>query len=707
MKTQRSPVKIAIVGCGAITDQSYLPVLSRMSEFEVVALVDLDVERARTLAQRYGIPHYSKTADEVAALAEAGVVAVANCLHHEVSCDLMKRGLHVFCEKPMATTKARAEAMVRWARENGVILNVGNIRRFYWVNRRVKELVDSQELGRLLSFHIEEGFIHNWPTTSGFYFDKAKSGGGILVDTGAHVLDLLLWWIGHYPTCISYKDDNFGSVEAECHLELEFKESVGGSVTLSRLRRRKNAYSLTFENGTLSFEPYDPSGICNAIRMEQNDTIKVLKAPKAMGFGHYFKQQLAAFFRGIRGRVPSGLDPASVLPSIQLIEECYQKATRLQLPWLNHRASPINPGLQCTDLRQAKILITGASGFIGGRIAERLYFDFGNVPRCLVRNFNKLARLSRFPVEIVVGDVLDYDSLSRAVAGCDAIVHCAYGNTEDDELNVKINIQGTENLIRAALQNQIKRFVYLSSVEVYGSNQPSFVDEGTETNGSANTYGSSKLEAEKLCLQYFTEKAFPVVILRLAVVYGPHAPIWTEAVVRRLLDRGFCLSDQFSGICNSLYIDDCVDAIFVALTRDDAIGETFIISGGEKLTWNQYYAKYNEILGMPPLKTVGRKQLQFYRAVRKMFDVGYNYLRPKYGNEMFFTYSRLRETGRLPNLKAFLQKGSLLDGLDVFSRPAYYSIEKAKRNLGFEPRYNFEAGMELVNQWLRPTSRRL
>jgi predicted dehydrogenase/nucleoside-diphosphate-sugar epimerase len=708
MRDGVTPLKLGIIGCGAITEQSYLPVLAKLQEYRVISLIDLDLTKARILAERYGISHYSQVMDDIPATTEAIIVALPHHLHSPVSCDLMRRGLHVFCEKPMATTKAGAEAMVRCAEENGVQLSIGNIRRFYWNNRAIKEIVQSKELGALVAFHIEEGYVHDWPTTSGFFFDKEKAGGGVLTDIGAHVLDLLFWWLDDYPTVLKYQDDNFGGVEAECQLELCFGTSLTGMIRLSRLVKLQNTYTLSFEHGTITYQPYDPGGICNAITIERHGKKRILKAKTAKGFHDYFKEQLIEFFHSVRTKRYSTITATSIIPSIRLIGECYQNASRLELPWVHNDMPCIttvcnNNG--SIDMRKSKILITGASGFIGGRAAERLYFDYGNISRCLVRNFNKLSRLSRFPVEVIIGDVLDPESLLRATAGCDVVIHCAYGTTEDEGLNTKINVVGTENLVRACSRNKVKKFIYLSSVEVYGENQPLIVDERTKVNTSKNDYGNSKLKAEELCLKYFKEQSLPVVILRLAVVYGPHSPIWTLAVVNRLLSRGYCLSDQFAGICNPVYVDDCVDAVLLAVTNSSVDGEVFLISSGERITWNEYYSKYNEILGLKPLASAGKVQLQLYHLTRMVFDIGFNRLRSRYGNKMFFTYSHLRERQQMPNLKGFLQRGSLLKALDIYSRSTYYSIEKAKSKLHFEPRYSFNDGMLLVKQWLRHSSR--
>jgi len=704
MKKQARPVSLCIVGCGAHAEQAYLPTLSAIPNCRVESLIDVNLVRCRMLAERYNIGHYSQTIDDIPPTVHGAIVALPHYLHSSVSCELMKKRLHVLCEKPMATTTAEAENMVRCAEENNVHLLIGNIFRRYWTSKRVKELIDGEQLGRVVSFQIEAGYVNNWPTTTGFFFDKKKSGGGVLIDIGAHVLDLLLWWLADYPTVINYQDDDFGGVEAECHLQLRFRGATTGSVKLSRLRNLENRYSMIFERGSISFEPYDSSQVCNAISLQRDGRKVLLRPPRPLKYAHYCRQQLESFIEAIRSGIASTAMAASVIPSIRLINDCYATATRLSVPWLQpkiHRDSVAGThGPNNGDLQTQRLLITGASGFIGGRLAERLFFDYGNSPRCLARSYAKLARLSRLPTQLVLGDVLDYESLVKASAGCDAVIHCAYGNTGDDALDAKINVSGTENLLRASVENRVKRFIYLSSVEVYGRSQPSVVDETTDPGDPGNSYARTKLEAEKLCLKYYREASLPVVVLRLAVVYGPHSPIWTIDVVNRLRNGGFCLSEEFSGLCNPLHVDDCVDAVFLSIVRPDVIGKTFIISGGETVTWNDYFAKYNEILGLPQLRAASNGQLQLYKIVRRVFDIGFKYLKDRYGNHLFFTYNRLREGRRIPNLKAVLQKGSLLNTHEIFGRRTYYEIEEAKRKLGFEPKYDFDSGMKSVKQWL-------
>jgi predicted dehydrogenase len=125
MKTP-APLKLAVIGCGAITEQSYLPALSAIPDYEVVSLVDSNLLRTKPLAERYQVSDLSRSIEDIPPGVEAAVVALPNILHAPVSCELMKKGLPVFCEKPMATTEADAQAMIRCAHENAVLLDIGD-----------------------------------------------------------------------------------------------------------------------------------------------------------------------------------------------------------------------------------------------------------------------------------------------------------------------------------------------------------------------------------------------------------------------------------------------------------------------------------------------------------------------------------------------------------------------------------------------------
>ena len=128
--------------------------------------------------------------------------------------DLLQNEIHVLVEKPMALNSGDCQAMIESAKNAGVVLAVGLVRRFYHLERFVKQVIDSMLLGKIIKFDLREGVVFGWPVVSDSIFSKHNSGGGVLIDIGVHVLDLLLWWFGNYET-VEYYDDSMGGVEAE------------------------------------------------------------------------------------------------------------------------------------------------------------------------------------------------------------------------------------------------------------------------------------------------------------------------------------------------------------------------------------------------------------------------------------------------------------------------------------------------------------
>ena len=120
------------------------------------------------------------------------------------------------------------------------------------------------------------------------------------------------------------------------------------------------------------------------------------------------------------------------------------------------------------DIRKFSALVTGASGFIGGRLAERLAVEEGVRVRAMVRNPKKAARLRNFPLEVVQADLLNLSSLRKAIDGCDLVFHCAALVREAGDRNefYQANVQGTENILKVSSDTGIKKFIYENFPEV-------------------------------------------------------------------------------------------------------------------------------------------------------------------------------------------------------------------------------------------------
>ena len=233
-----------------------------------------------------------------------------------------------------------------------------------------------------------------------------------------------------------------------------------------------------------------------------------------------------------------------------------------------------------------KILVTGATGFIGSRLCELLSLEYRLPYRALVRDFSRAVRIARLDTELVAGDMLDAASLARAVEGCDAVVNLAHG---DDE---SARTQATQ-LIEACTRAGVRRFVHISSMAVHGpSPKLDVLTEATAPIQRWNeAYSDAKAASEAVVVAAGKLGALETVVLRPTIVYGPYSFFVTPIVQDARAGR-ISLIDGGRGICNAVYVDDVCEAIMAALERDDAVGAAFLINGDTRMTWGDFITTF-------------------------------------------------------------------------------------------------------------------
>lgn len=328
-------VRVAIVGCGAISDFAYLPTLKGASNARVTLLIDTNAERRRDLASKFNVAHTHHNVDECYDLFDAAIVALPHNLHAPTSIKLLAHGKAVLVEKPMAVSVAECDAMIDAANRSGAVLAVGLMRRFIRAHQFAHSLITKGALGRIESFDFREGFIYNWPVTSDFFFRKEAAGGGVLIDTGSHTLDSLFHWLGNFLE-VEYFDDADGGVEANCLLNLRLQSGARGVVELSRTRRLRNTAIIRGERGTLEvalsrnqiqlFTPDLPYVLGGAVDEHPGSA-------KNQGYSELYNSEVEDFIAAIeRGAQPS-INGTSARSSIELIEACYLRKKPLDLSW--------------------------------------------------------------------------------------------------------------------------------------------------------------------------------------------------------------------------------------------------------------------------------------------------------------------------------------------------------------------------------------
>src|SRR5581483_1366737 len=174
------PLRLGIVGSGAVSELLHLPSLLSSESFTLSAVCDPALDRAQRLAAKFNIPHVVSHHNELAGLVDAALVATPNHLHAQVACDLLKQGIHVNVEKIMALTTADAQAIVEAAATTDRVLTVGLEFRFFTQMRFVRQLLALGLLGDIERCDIRLGVVLKWPVKSDYLMKRAAAGGGVL-----------------------------------------------------------------------------------------------------------------------------------------------------------------------------------------------------------------------------------------------------------------------------------------------------------------------------------------------------------------------------------------------------------------------------------------------------------------------------------------------------------------------------------------------
>lgn len=236
-----------------------------------------------------------------------------------------------------------------------------------------------------------------------------------------------------------------------------------------------------------------------------------------------------------------------------------------------------------------RLLVTGGTGFIGSHLAEsalRTGHEVNVLGLTDIGPDRKNADyLKSLGAKLFAGSITNLELCSAAMEGVSLVYHLAVAMREAgmaDSHFEEINLTGTKNLLDAAVENSIRRFIYCGTIGIFGHRIPGITDESSEF-CPGNVYERTKLEAERLVLSYFEEHGLPVVALRPADVYGPRDQRLLK-LFRAVSSGRFPLFGSGKGRRHMVYIDDVVDAFEKAATSDTAIGESMIIAGPEVCT---------------------------------------------------------------------------------------------------------------------------
>jgi len=312
------------------------------------------------------------------------------------------------------------------------------------------------------------------------------------------------------------------------------------------------------------------------------------------------------------------------------------------------------------------VFVTGALGFIGRGLMERCRERGSEV--CGVD------RVAEPALGVVGGDISEPGEWQRHAEGAETVIHTAAIVSLRSGLQDfhRVNVLGTHNALRAAIDAGARRFVQLSSVTVFGNDFPDRVGESHPVRLLGVPYVDTKIAGEQVVLQAHGAGEIAVTVIRPGDVYGPRSRPWLIVPLQEIKRRRSILPARGLGIHSPVYIDDLLDGILAACASPSAAGEVITLSGGEGVTTRDYFGRIGAMIGRPRVPCAPTAPLVVLAGLQAGID-------------------RLRGfPGEVnPNAVRYL------------TRTGTYSIAKAQRLLGFAPQVRLEEGMRLCERWLR------
>ncbi|MFQ5952795.1 MAG: NAD-dependent epimerase/dehydratase family protein [Candidatus Omnitrophota bacterium] len=226
-----------------------------------------------------------------------------------------------------------------------------------------------------------------------------------------------------------------------------------------------------------------------------------------------------------------------------------------------------------------KNLVTGASGFIGSHIVESLKNRNEDVV-ALVRKTSNVEFLNSIGVELRYGELIDPDSLKKALEGVDIVYHSAALADEwvSPEAAYKVNVEGTKNLLEAAKEKGVKRFIFVSSLAVLGMRDHHGTPADSPCCKSGDPYIDTKIDSEKMTLDYYKTYGLPVTVVRPGFVFGPRDKKFIPRILEKLKENKFIFVGSGKNKINAVYIENLINAISSAANSDQTIGQAYNVT---------------------------------------------------------------------------------------------------------------------------------
>jgi len=683
--------KVGIVGAGHISE-FHVRSIKRFTNATIVGIADVNIEGARVLAKRHHIPESRTYSSLTELLAKEKPDIVHICTppsaHLANALEALDAGCHVYVEKPLSIAYADCDTIEAAAKKAGKLVCSGHsMLRDPFVAKALKK-VAAGKIGKVLAVdHLRSQEFP--PYEGGPLPERCRAGGFPFWDIGVHSLYLIVALLGEIQsekTLLRPPGENNNPRIKDWHSLLQCERGVAHVSLTWNAKSLQNVLYIHGTHGTIRADIFGMSvtsrpkrnrmpGIAerllNAI-LESCGTVWQIFcnafriAIKRLLQNHGIQVLIGDFYRAVENGQPSPVSIADTKNVLQWTETIAKQGDQANDNFM--KRFPHNAG-------NATTLVTGATGFIGHHLLERLLQERDRV-RILVRKEPPQEIMNNPKVEVFLGDIGNRESVFDSMKGIKEVFHLgAIISGWKEEFSCG-TIHGTQNMIDAALENKVEQFVYMSSLSVL---QTSAAKAGVpmredwqyepfpERRGG---YTESKLQAEKMILDAVHDKKLPAVLLRPGEVVGPDRPFLSGAAAINAGGGGrFIVFGNGKADIPVIWMSDLIDATLAATDKRIVDGSIYNLVDPAKMTQDDVVRTYCATTG---------KKVGFLRVLHV---------------PMWFVKAA---AWCLDKALGFIGKQSPLTPyrLDSAIGPRDFDCSKAKAELDWEPRVGIFAGLK-------------
>lgn len=591
-------LRAGMVGAGNICE-FHVATLNKLagmpdSNVELVGIADLDAERARANADKWGTKAFADLDALVAAGANVIHVLTPPSSHAVIARAALEAGCHVLVEKPIAEDAEEARALGELAAKKGLTISCNHSLLFDPQITRALAMIKAGKLGEIVGVDIlrgseypayEGGSLPPWYRDAGYPFR----------DIGVHCLYLIQELLGPI-TSVDAKWKSLGGdpdlAFDEWRAMVTCQRGIGQMQITYNTKPMQSQLIIHGTKGVLRVDLFAmfhgkrsstplPKAAERLINAFTDSLQPLVDVP--VNVIKFVRKQVQAY-QGLRdlvadfyARLSRGDGPAVTIDDAANVVAWVEKVARAADA--DHARSLAR--FHTSD--RVAFVVTGASGSVGRAVVDRLIAD-GHRVRVFQR---KIPAKAREGVEYVFGNLGDPKAVDKAIRGAEVVIHCGAAMKGGWPEHKGGTVVGTQNVIDACKKHEVRQLVHISSMSVvdWAGSADTIVDEGAALEPRSDERGAytrAKLEAEKL-VRDAAASGFPTVILRPGQIFGGGIPLINGAVARNAGGRWLVLGDGTIEL-PLIYIDDVVDAIMRAVQLRLVSGEVIQLVDPEKLT---------------------------------------------------------------------------------------------------------------------------